>query len=109
MPEHSSTKLTLRFLLCMAKCYQTWPLFPHGFKFRQHKRQPVPPEPGPTGLVSADPDTVGGWTPICSEDKSLEKLDKQAFLIQSLFQASLGPCILFIDPARDSSQCWGSS
>lgn len=44
----------------MAKCYLAWPLFPHGFKFRQHKRQPVPPEPGPTGLVSADPDTARG-------------------------------------------------
>lgn len=66
-PEHSSAKLTLRFLLYMAKCYLACPLFPHGFKFRQHKRQPVPPEPGPTGLVSADPDTAGGWTPICLE------------------------------------------
>lgn len=86
----------------MAKCYLVWPLFPHGFKFRQHKRQPVPPEPGPTGLVSADPDTGGGWTPICSEAESLEKLDKQAFLIQSLSGKSLGPRVPFIDPARDS-------
>lgn len=101
-PEHSSTKLPLlRFVLPTAKCYLSWPPFPHGLMFHQHKRQPVPPEPGPAGPLSADPDTAGGWTPICSEAENLGKHGQTDFLDSNsgLGKKSLvGPCIPFIDP-----------
>lgn len=89
----------LRFAPCMAKCYLAWPLFPCGFMFHQHKRQPVPPEPGPARLVSADPDMAGGWIPICSEVESLGKAGQTGFLdSKSVLGKSLGHCIFFTDP-----------
>lgn len=100
----------LRFVPCMAKCYLAWPLFPCGFMFHRHKRQPVPGEPGPARLVSADPDMAGGWIPICSEVESLRKAGQTGFLdSKSVLGKSLGPCIFFTDPRAPDAGAASSS